>query len=218
MTLDFIQIIYDEDQRQHCYPFATVYKNEKCTPFFENDVIADRVSSCTGDLVGVVSWRLRQKRGDMFRLADKSLSHERIMEQDFDVAILTPRGHKDILTKILHWHPQTETLAAIYALRKIIDFPETVDHSIYENHFIARREIYQEYVETCLKPAMEFMKDKPVFFADAGYINRKTGKEKEQAMALLSSWGRTDYPLAPFILERLFSIWITGKGFKVIEL
>jgi hypothetical protein len=218
MTLDFIQIIYEEYQREHCYPFATVYKNEVCTPFFENYVIADLVPASNAEYISVVSWRLKQKRGDMFRLVDKTLSIDRIMEQSFDVAILTPRGHKDILTKIYHWHPVDATRSAIEEFENFIHFPETVKHAIYENHFIARADIYKEYVNDCLIPAIEFMKERPVFLKGSGYITRKRGAELEHAVKLLSLWGLKDYPMAPFILERLFSIWIDKKDVKIINL
>lgn len=217
MNLDFIQIIYEESQREHCYPFARIHKNEECTPFFENSVIADLVPNSKGDYIGVCSYRLREKRNKTFG-ASEGITYQRISEARFDLGVLTPRTHKDIIVKLMNWHPRASVEAALKEFRKFIKFPDEVDHAIYENHFIARVDIYKEYVETCLKPAMEFMKDKPVFFADAGYITRKRDKDLEHAQKLLASWGRTDYPLAPFILERLFSVWIQGKGFKVINL
>jgi len=219
MTLDFIQIIYEEYQREKCYPFATIHKNETCTVFFENSVIADLVPKSSADLIGICSWRLSQKRGDMFRLADKTLSREKILAHDFDVAILTPRGHIDIRTKLMHWHPRRETEMALEHFGKFTPFPETVRRSIYENHFIARGEIYKRYIDESLLPAIRHINSSPkVYMVNAKYINRKLGDERKAADKLLASWGRTDYPLAPFILERLFSIWISDQNIKVIDL
>lgn len=219
MTLDFIQIIYEEYQREKCYPFATIHKNEACTIFFENSVIANIVPKSSADLIGVCSWRLSQKRGDMFRLADKTLTREKILAHDFDVAILTPRGHTDIETKLLHWHPKDAVQTAIEDFRRRFGFPSEVKRSIYENHFIARGELYRRYCSDMLKPAINYMAGlRDIYMVDAGYINRKQGREREAALRLLASWGRTDYPLAPFILERLFSIWISDQNLKVIDL
>lgn len=217
--LSFIQIIYDDIQAQHCYPFATVYKNETLTPYFENAIISDLVPRTDSDFIGVLSWRLSRKRGDMYRLHDKSLTLDKLRGETYDIAILTPRGHRDIRQKFMHWHRSEGAERALKEFDKFIKMPEEVEHAIYENHFIAKREIYQEYVKDCLIPAINFMEErKEIFMADAGYINRKSGKEKELMFKKLAEWGKVDYPIAPFILERLFSMWINKKGFKVIPL
>jgi len=213
--LNFTQIVYAEDQRQHCYPFATVYKNEKCTPFFENSVIADIVPQSDAEYTAICSWRLSRKRGDIFIVSGREL---KVDTEGYDVAILTPRKHTDIRTKFLHWHKTEAAEIALREFEKFMHFPDEVERSIYENHFIARTDIYKDYVETCLKPAIKFMEEMPIFMSPAGYINRKRGADHEHAMKLLATWGMTDYPIAPFILERLFSIYCNGKGFKIINL
>jgi len=230
--LNFIQIIYDEDQRKHCYPFATVYKNEVCTPYFENSVIADiigeflaRGADSRNDYTAVCSWRLQAKRGDMYRLADKSLTEEKILATPFDIAVLTPRSptHKP-LSMASHWHGSAWDIAFKYFKANFlkpharINCPEELKHAIYENHFIARTYIYREYVPV-LFDAMEFMKSEPeIFHAPSGYLRRKSPTDQAHVKPLLESWGLTDYPIGVFILERLFSIWINDKNFKVIAL
>lgn len=221
--LDFIQIIYEDIQAEHCYPFARIYKNESLTPYFENEIIARLAPTCTERYVSINSWRLAQKRGDMYRLLDKTLNERGIImageTTQFDVAILTPRGHKDIKHKFLIWHKTESALRALKEFNKFIRFPDEVKNAIYENHFIAKRDLYQEYVSTCLIPAMEFMNERPeIFMADAGYINRKSGAEREAMLKKLAVWGKVDYPISPFLLERLFSIWIDKKNLKVIAL
>jgi len=225
--IDFIQILYDESHREKLYPFARPYYSCGLTPYFENAIIAGIVPTLNADYISVCSWRLKQKRGDTIvqlgGMGKDELSIAKIQAaMPFDVAILTPqsRSHKPLFMA-RNWHGKA-WVDAYDAFKPFLSqfgkVPDELTHTIYENHFIARADIYKEYVETCLKPAMEFMKDKPVFFADAGYINRKRDKDLEHAQKLLASWGRTDYPLTPFILERLFSIWIQGKGFKVVNL
>lgn len=217
MTLDFIQIYYAEHQKEKIYPFATPYFSAEVTPYFENAVIAKLVPESDADLVGITSWRLADKRGDMHRLPDKTLTAQKILNADFDVAILTPRGHKDILQKLYMWHRE-HAVQAVEEFNKFLRIPETVDHSIYENHFIARGDIYKEYVSGCLIPAIDFMRGNTVFDLPAGYLRRKSQREQEHILPILQSWGMNDYPIGVFILERLFSVFINKKGFKVINL
>lgn len=214
-TLDFYQIFYEDWQQDHIYPFATPYKNETLTPFFENSVIAKLVPQSSADLISVCSWRLKEKRNDMFRLTDKSLSYEKITNEDFDVAILTPRSasHKPLLMASA-WHGKAWD-DALNDLRNFIKVPKEVSRAIYENHFIATKEVYHEYVNKCLLPCMDYIRDRSVYFEDSGYARRKTPEEREK---YTKTTGLSDWPIAPFILERLFSIWVEGKGFKLINL
>lgn len=213
--LDFYQIYYADEHIGKLYDFAIPYKNETLTHYFENDVICKLVPESTADLIGVASWRLAQKRGDMFRLQDKSLSKDKILNADFDIAVLTPRSpnHK-MLQMASAWHKESWDIA-FNELKKFIKVPKEVTHAIYENHFIAKREIYHAYVNDCLRPVMYYMSGKDCFLFDAGYAKRKTEREVRAYRDLTE---RIDWPIAPFILERLFSIWIEGKGLKVISL
>jgi len=217
MTLDFIQIYYAEDQKEKLYPFATPYFCQEITPYFENQIIAEIVPKSSAEFCGICSWRLSAKRGDMHKLVDKTLSLEKIQRSTFDIAILTPRGHKDILNKLYMWHHEPAVLA-VQEFNKFLRIPETVDHSIYENHFIARTDIYKDYVSNCLLPAIEFMRGNPVFDLPAGYLRRKSESERKHIQPILESWGMKDYPIGVFLLERLFSVFINKKGYKVINL
>jgi len=214
-TLDFIQIYYKDEQKEEIYDFATPYLNEVLTPYFENSVIARLVPGCESDYVGVCSWRLKKKRGDMFRLIDKTLTKEKILNAEFDVAILTPRSPThNVMGMASHWHGASWD-NAITDLRTFIKIPNIVKHAVYENHFICRRDIYQDYVSSCLNPVIDYMSSRDVYFVDSGYRTRKKASEVEAYQKLT---GRNDWPISPFVLERLFSIWINDKNFKVISL
>ena len=232
-SLDFYQIIYEESQREQCYPFAKVYYNETLTDYFENDVIARLVPDSQADLISVCSWRLAQKRGDCYRLGDKSLSVDKILNQDFDVAVLTPRSknHKPLLMAS-EWHriydpqgnlistPWDDAFSELKVFLKTIgiNVPEELSKAIYENHFIAKAEIYKDYVNNCLKQTIAFMDTSglDVFRADAGYLNKK--RDPKEIKAYQEKSGRKDWPISTFILERLFSIYCEGKNFKIINL
>lgn len=221
--LDFIQIIYEDIQAEQCYPFARIHKNETLTNYFENSVIAGLIPKLDADLIGVCSWRLKQKRGDMwYGIPDKTLTENKLINTEYDVAILTPRSpsHKP-LHMAAHWHfPAWDEPFKVFKnfLRTDlgIKVPDELKHAIYENHFVTKREIYHEYVNCCLIPSIEYMRGNDgLFLSDSGYEKRKTATERERYFTVT---GRKDWPIAPFILERLFSIWIDNKNYTVVKL
>lgn len=214
-TLDFIQVYFKDEQKEQIYDFATPYFNDVLTPYFENSVISDLVPNSNADLISVCSWRLKKKRGDMFRLEDKELTNEKILNSDFDVAILTPRSpNHDVLGMAPRWHGDAWT-HAFNDLRSFMRVPHKLNHAIYENHFVARREIYHEYVHRVLRPCIDYMRTNSLYHVDSNYAKRKTAEEVKEYQ---KKTGRKDWPIAPFILERLFSIYINDKNFKVINL
>ena len=221
MKLDFIQIIYDDEQEKECYPFATIYKNEKLTPYFENSIICGLVPTLLAENIGIASWRLQRKRGDMFRLVDKSLSYEKLTSVDYDVAVLTPRSptHKALFMAAQWHHPAWNEAFPIFKrfLKNDLNIkvPNELSHAIYENHFVARRDIYHDYVNNCLKPSIDYMDNNEIFSIDAGYTKRKTISEVKRYQEIT---GRKDWPICVFLLERLFSIYCEGKNFNIINL
>jgi len=104
-TLDFYQIFYRDEQRQHLYDFSTLYHNNKPTLFLENEVIRSVVPKSKADLIAVCSWQLKHKRKVMpskyVLKADAALlSRQRIFAHPFDIAILTPAFQS---TKAFSW-------------------------------------------------------------------------------------------------------------------
>lgn len=224
MTLDFVQIIFREDQRDRCYPFATVYENKTLTDYFENSVICDLVPTLSADYISICSWRLAQKRGDsiMALQGDTLLNKEKILSHDFDIAVLTPRSpqHRPLAMASM-WHGQAWDKAFDVFKREFlptigITCPDELNNAIYENHFIAKREIYHDYVAKALRPAIAFMDTRDVFREDSGYINKK--RNAQEVKEYQDKSGRNDWPIGVFILERLFSIWINKKKYKVINI
>lgn len=224
MSLDFYQILYHESHRQELYPFAKPYFSCGLTPYFENAIIAGIVPFSQSDYISVCSWRLRKKRGDAAHwlggMNKDVLTEEKIISSDFDVAILTPHSpsHKP-LSMAPNWHGKA-WVDAFNAFRPFLQrfgrVPDELNYSIYENHFIARKDIYHEYVSTYLLPAIDFIGDSPVYYVDANYLTKKRDQQEiTRVQRLLKS---KDWPILPFLLERLFSFYINGKGLKVINL
>lgn len=228
MTLQFTQIYYDDSQLAELYGFSSPYKNLVLTDFFENDVIAREVPGYSADYIGVASWRLREKRQSGFCpmilniYGNDDLSEEKILKSDADVINLRPfkQGHQ-MLKLAQGWHGgEQHNYAwekAIADLKKIIDIPEEVKTPIYENAFIAKREIYHGYCNTFLSPVLEYMRDRAVYLLDSGYLPKKQRTNPDAVKKYQEKTGRIDWPIAPFVLERLFSIWINDKDFKIVN-
>lgn len=210
--LDFYQIYYKDEQLSELYNFATPYFNKDLTLYFENSAICELVPKSTSERICVASWRLQQKRGNLIR-AKKEINRDDLID-DYDVAILTPRSptHQP-LYMAYRWHG-IPFLKAIKELKSFIKVPDELKYGIYENHFIARSDIYKDYVSNCLLPCIDFMSSRPLFFVDAGYARKKPEGEVK---AYKNLTGRNDWPLAPFVLERLFSIYIHYKNLKVVN-
>lgn len=218
--LDFFQVYFNDNQLSKLYEFATPYFNPTIDEFFENSVILQLVPQSDADLISVCSWRLKSKRGDCYRLIDKVLTKEKIVNTDFDIAVLTPRSpeHRP-LEMASHWHGKAWDIAfeefSIFLKQEGL-YPEgELSHTIYENHFIATKEIYHDYVQV-LKRAMDFCRGNDKFYIDSGYIHKK--RDTDEIKEYQQKSGRLDWPIMPFILERLFSIYCEGKGFKIINL
>lgn len=233
MAVALIQILYDEKQREELYPFAIPYFNEKLSPYFENSVIADIVPSISSDYISVCSWRLRRKRGDVHHWLknDSTLTEYKLESFSGDVAILTPRSpaHKTLLMAATwhgeywvdafdHFKPFLNSLGLTVPKCNYVPGDPDLNHAIYENHFVARMEIYHDYVLNCLRPAIQFMEqNKEVYMAPSGYKEKKRNANEEIKL-VQGKLGMTDWPIAPFILERLFSIYINDKGLMVSNL
>jgi len=226
MTLAFYQIYFKDEQKEKLYPFAIPYKNEVLTDYFENAIISDLVPNTDADLISVCSWRLAQKRGEsttpQILKHDTTLSEEKILSHEFDIAVLTPRSPRhQPLYMASQWHGKAwdeafDVFKRGFLYPRNIKLKHEISKAIYENHFIAKKEIYHEYAKDWLREAIAFMDGEPIFKTDSGYVRKK--RDHKEIEAYQKKSGRQDWPIAVFILERLFSIYIEGKGFKIIDL
>lgn len=235
MTLEFIQCYYKDEHLSELYPFCVPHYCEELTPYFENSNIARVVPLLKADYLSLCSWRLKSKRRTgateviLYHLG-YDLTEEKILNNDFDIAILCPFDpyHDTIgFADSSHNYPYRQWDKAIAEFKNFIHVPDKlIGNAIYYNHFIARREIYQEYVKDCLAPAISFMEGKEVFRLPSGYREKKERmtrgtNEVQETLAKLSAYRGypvLDWEIGVFILERLFRIWIEGKPFKIINL
>lgn len=225
-SVDFYQIYYKDEQLAHLYDFAIPYRNQTLTPYFENSVICNLVPKSDADYIAVCSWSLRQKRTEattpIILKNQLELSKEKILSYDFDVAVLMARSksHKP-LYMASHWHGKAWDEAIELINREFIRVPLELTNAIYGNHFIARREIYHEYVSKVLQPCIHYMDmlvNRSVFHADSGYRRKIEKRQPDKVKLYCDKTGREDWPISAFVLERLFSIWIENKTFNIINL
>jgi hypothetical protein len=229
-TLDFYQIVYQNEQRKHLYNFSIPYDNNKPTPFLENEVIRSLIPQSKSDLIAVCSWQLKQKRHvipSKYVLKENAalLSRQRILAHAFDVGILTPRlpGHKTLFMGT-HWFGNTWTQALSVLSEFLhselgVSVPIELTFPIYENHFIATGSLYKEYVASCLDPVMKFMQQESIFFEPSGYLKHQKHKaEFDKIEHYQNALGMNDWIIGVFLLEHLFSIWINNKKVNVIIL
>lgn len=227
MASELIQIFYREDQKEKLYPFAIPYKNEGLTIFFENSVISDVVMASKADKIGVVSWKLSHPQHTKLTWNlgwPRRIEHitEEVLNSNYDVLPFTRNSkYHEMLAAASQWHPGFRP-----TLTKIVEgigkkMPSEVKKPIYQNAFSAKGEIYQDYVKDYLNPAMEIIKNDPEIYkmatADSNYT-QLVKKEAASAEYLQKKIGFPYYPMVPFLLERLFSIYVHNKNINVTYL
>jgi hypothetical protein len=209
------QIYYKEEQRAKIYPFASPYFNKSLTIFFENRPIWDVVSSAKTKNVGVCSWKLADKM--KIRVGLRNVLTEDAINGDFEVLSLTKNSTRhQMLAMANAWHkgfiPALDLLWQKLGYKR----PGEAKNPIYQNHFIARTDIYKDYVNNFLRPAMDLILNdfelNQMMIQPSGYGRLSRSSDVTSVKAQL---GMDDYPLCPFILERCACLWFQMKGIKI---
>jgi hypothetical protein len=120
---------------------------------------------------------------------------------------------KNIIDTAENYHPgfRQAMEMIVEAIGLPVDLKEDTRMICYQNAFIARGRIYQDYVDTVLSPAMEVMRDKSnkplqhILWKDSNYHRKR---EPEIKARLIKYLGIDYYPYHTFICERLFSLYM----------
>ncbi len=211
---ELVQIIYREDQRQHCYQFARVYFNEKLKMFYENAVISEIVSETKAKNIAVCSWKLRQKMR-WYVGKPREITKE-LLNSDYEVISFTRNSEKhDMLAAANVWHPGFVTV--FDKMLEIIGKKRPwgrLKYPINQNHFSARADIYKKYVSEWLQPAMNALAGPMIDEAMADSCYHKLVNDVDPGY-LQKHLGVPYTPMAPFLLERLFSVFVQMENIKV---
>lgn len=214
--LTVFQIYFDQSQLSKCEPEYNKILNSNCNEFFENQVIADIISDSHGynsEYVGFVSYKLRDKLGymkDNWKSIPNIANHS-TTEFTPDLFLQELIKHKPDAMSFQRHIPHDPIMVADcfhpgfkkhfeYIMKQIgFDWqPTHLGNVFYCNYFVAKSEIYQDYVKTMLIPAMEVMKNMPELWNDSRYPHALPKH-------LADKFGITHYPYHPFICERMFS-------------
>jgi len=217
MASKLTQVIYDESQRSHCYPFADVYFNNTLTIFFENKVIADLVLASKDDKISICSWKLKSKL--RYYIGRPREITQELLESDYEVMSFTKNTERHRMFNAANlWHPGfleifDKIMAAIGVNR-----PGEVKIPIYQNSFSAKRGIYQDYVRRYLCPAMDAMTNDKELNKLSMLDSKYSDLTNQSAERLKEKLGISYYPMAPFLLERLFSVYVHNEKIRVTHL
>jgi hypothetical protein len=212
---ELYQLYYRDDQKEKLLPFSIPYRTQGLTIFFEGHWIKELVLASKAEKIGVASWKLRDKLRRNVGLS-KTLTQNAI-DSDYEVLSLTKNSKKHtILAHLYQWHPKSKETIALLWEKLGLKLPGEVKNPIYQNHYLAKTEIYRDYVENFLSPAMELTeKDEQLnnlMLQPSGYAKLSREADIRSVKAKL---GMDDYPLAPFILERCPSCYFQMKGVKI---
>lgn len=209
---EIYQIWYDERQIPKLLPYTVHHYNPGLTIFFENDVIPHLVKNTTAEKVGVCSWKL----GDKMRKHDRE-NLIKGKDGDFQVLGLTRNSSRhQMLAMLYNWHPRSKEAMELIWTKLGYKIPTEPRNPFYQNHYLAKTEIYRDYVDNFLIPAMELTeKDEQLLHlmrspSNYGRVNRQADIKRVKMML-----GMDDYPLATFVLERCPPCWMQMKGYKV---
>lgn len=218
MAAQLIQLYYEDSQKIHCLPFSQLHYNESLTCFFENAPISELVLSTKADKIAICSWKLKEKL--RWYIGKRRELTQEVLETEYDVLTFTRNTkYHQMLAAAETWHPGfLKTLDKILGSIGVTR-PWEVKIPIYQNHFAARTEIYQDYVKTYLIPAMEAIKEPEInklAMADSKYTQLSGSKITPEY--LKERIGVPFFPLVPFLLERLFSIYVHNRKINVTYL
>jgi hypothetical protein len=211
MSFTLWQIYYREEHLKEVYSFAVPVYNPGLTIFFENDLLKKLVPTSETEYTSVASWKLAQKSRRIHPITPEAL------DSDYEVLSFTRNGrdHK-MIAMATNWHP--EFLPAITLLwEKLgLKMPGEARNPIYQNHHSTKTSIYKRYVSEFLSPAIEIIEtdeelhEKMVKPSNYGRLSRDADLKSVKAKL-----GLNDYPLAPFVLERCYSLWLQLNNIPV---
>jgi hypothetical protein len=204
------QIYYLDEQKPLLLNGAIPYFNENLTVYFENEVIRKLGLNQNEDYFGVFSWKFKEKRKlDLFQIQE-------LIERNpnFDVySFFKDVSNKNIFKLGNVWHPRLmECLEYIVRRLKLNDIllREGTRCIILQNHFIMKGDLYKRYVVELLEPVMEMMDEpefKKILYTDSNYL-KLVKKRKDKILPQLNKLGLDYYPMHPFLLEMLPSLFM----------
>jgi hypothetical protein len=222
------QIYYDEFQKDSLLNGFVPYFNETSTVYLESGIICDLIKSgkCTNcKWFGVFSWKVASKvHGFNFNKLKEILMRRLRENEKYD--LLTTSN--DSIDGHLPWNPHfprglhvemwpTFDLLMVKLLEKgiinkIPNFNKEMSF-VYCNYFVTKTDLYLNYVNTLLKPAIDLFRDDK----ELRLMGTRAPKTLHETppKRFTEHTGFKYYPHIPFVLERLINVYIELNDIKV---
>ena len=215
------QIYYDEDSKQRLELEYIPYFNNPTSIFFESKVICDLIDKGAhkhSEWFGVVSHKLRKKvhQSKFWGRTIANRSIRKFSPKEFEVYIRSSGA--DIASFCKHpphmvfpWAEKYHkgickaTAALVKKLGYKVWYDQKSTQVIYFNYFVAKPQIYEDFVSTLLQPAIEIMWKNPDVKA---LCNVNSKYPKPVPVSVRDQTGYDYWPMFPFIAERLINLYL----------
>lgn len=218
-NLKVFGIVYNDSQftEYEKYDNSHIRTLEQKSWRFESNPIIDIVSNesnrgfSSSDYIGILSHKFNSKSGISAKMLDKIF--KQVKNEDFDIINFSRQhwidgkeymnfseGEHPGLTKILKLC--INNLNATY-----IENPPV----FYSNYFLAKSEIYKDYVNNWLIPTLNYMEN-DIWELVNGDSTYKSGLNSEE---LMKYTGMSHYNFSAFVCERLVGQYAMNKNLKI---
>lgn len=223
------QIYYNEETKAQLEPEYIPYFNNPTTVYFESKVMCDLIDKGEHkgvDYFGIVGNKLRRKisQSKTWGRRIRNISKKNFSPKSFEQFVYDYRPHIASYSTngrhaVFPWAEQfhggickaTQAIVKKLGIRAAYD--KVTIQPIYFNYFVAKPDIYQDYVNKILRPAIDLMENdaeiKTLLEVDSNYGQVSAELEKQI--------GYNYYPLHPFICERLINLYLNMYNFKIIQ-
>lgn len=228
LTFDIYQVYYDKKQEENLIPGLKPYLNTNTSLGFESGVMCDihDKNGFKNDWCGLFSWKLNNK------LSGNNITYTYIIHmieehKQHDIITISPKKYWNDVLREKHCASRDDVHGSAFLALLVLldvmkcdgiiqdDIPYTLDddiNRIYCNYFIARKDVYHDYIENFLKPALDILmnheKMKKIGLLHSGYT-------EPVPESFMKKTGCNYYPFLPFILERMINVYIQIKNCKV---
>jgi hypothetical protein len=219
--IELYQIYYpdgitpEEKQKEAILPISIPYFNEHLTIFFESEPISKLVMATKAEKIAVCSYKLAEKMRKRVGLRQPLTVDA--LNSDYSILSFTRNSkNHSMLAMANTWHKDFVPTITLLWSKLGYKIPGEAKSPIYQNHYSARTEVYQDYVRNFLIPAMELtmndeeMHSKMTQVTSYGRMSRDADLRRVK-----SELGLTDYPLSTFILERCPALYYQMKGVQI---
>ncbi len=208
------QIYYSEATRAMCKT-PHLIDGTNAGKYLENSAIVRTLDKFhEEDYIGILSPRFEEKR--VWRHSVNTIEgiYTAIENDGYSADVYSFFGGfqtRNVWTKAEQWQPGILEIAnrifAEFEPTKGIDITELETPIVYQNAFVARREVYADYVQTWLRSLITIMENNfeiaALLMQDAKYKDAKLDKQK-----MIGTFGKPYYTFHPFVCERFFSTYL----------